>query len=494
VDGAKVKYRVVRQVRYPVWWEYGSYRKGGRTRPYPGGGGSSQEMASGETITDAKGEFNIRFKAIPDESVDKKGQPVFYYEVSADVTDINGETRSGNTSVAVAYQALQLAIDIPEKMPADSLKKILVRSTNLNDIEEKTSAILSIQKLKVPGKIFRERFWEQPDQFTMSKEEYYNYFPYDVYKNENEVSHYEEAGKLLEKTDSTNVPVKLNAAIASGWYKITATAKDKYGEEVKAIKYVQLTAPADKPSLPMELSITKNELEPGEKAQYFLNTGFDKIWVVHTQMMMNNKKTSSYETLDGRAKMFELPVAEADRGGMAIGYAFVKHNRVYDGMESLSIPWSNKQLDITYNTFRDKLLPGANEKWSIKVAGKKGEKAAAEMLVSMYDASLDQFTPFNWSGLYGLWPGLSVPGNWGSTSFAAAESQERDYYKYETWSYTKMYDMLGSKRADNEVEPLWWLNPLDYEYRQFDVGVAGCSLIPSQPAFEHIYPAVCYFL
>jgi uncharacterized protein YfaS (alpha-2-macroglobulin family) len=488
VDGAKVKYRVVRQVRYPVWWEYGSYRKGGRTRPYPGGGGSSQEITNGETVTNAKGEFKVSFKAIPDESVDKKGQPVFYYEVSADVTDLNGETRSGNTSVAVAYQALQLAISMPGKMPADSLKKVVIRSTNLNDIEEKTTAILSIQKLKAPGRIFRERFWEQPDQFTMSKEEYYNYFPYDVYKNENEAKHYEEAGKVLEKTDSTNAPVSLGTAISSGWYKITATAKDKYGEEVKAIKYVQLTAAADKPSQPLELSIAKSELEPGEKAQYFLNTGFDKIWLVHTLHQVINKKTSSYETLDGRAKMFELPVTEADRGGMGIGYAFVKHNRVYEGLDYFSIPWRNKELDITYNTFRDKLLPGANEKWSIKVAGKKGEKAAAEMLVSMYDASLDQFKPFSWSSLYGLWPGLTIGDNWSHNGFAAIESQERDYYKYETGSYTKIYDILGSKRANDEVEPLWWLNPMDYEFAALDAGDAPRQMKMAQPQMTAAAP------
>ena len=72
------------------------------------------EITNGETVTDEKGEFKINFKAIPDETVDKKDQPTFYYEVSADITDINGETRSGNTSVAVAYQMLQLNINMPE--------------------------------------------------------------------------------------------------------------------------------------------------------------------------------------------------------------------------------------------------------------------------------------------------------------------------------------------------------------------------------------------
>jgi len=185
------------------------------------------EITNGQTTTDAKGEFKIKFKAIPDETVDKKDQPTFYYEVSADITDLNGETRSGNTSVAVAYQMLQLEIKIPAKLPVDSLKKLLVKSTNLNDIEEPIITTVSIQKLKEPGKIFRVRYWEQPDQFLMSRDEYYGYFPYDVYKDENEVKNYLTAEKVLEKTDSSNREWSMvNGEWKVGWYKITAIAKD----------------------------------------------------------------------------------------------------------------------------------------------------------------------------------------------------------------------------------------------------------------------------
>ncbi|MBI2729991.1 MAG: alpha-2-macroglobulin, partial [Sphingobacteriales bacterium] len=68
VDGATVKYRVVRKVRMPIWWDYGfSYAK--IRQPY--GGREEMEITNGETTTDANGEFKITFKAIPDESVDK---------------------------------------------------------------------------------------------------------------------------------------------------------------------------------------------------------------------------------------------------------------------------------------------------------------------------------------------------------------------------------------------------------------------------------------
>lgn len=485
VDGAKVKYRVVRQVRYPDWWDYGFSRKGGRYRPYPYGGNSSQEITNGEAVTDAKGEFKVTFKALPDESVDKKGQPIFHYEVSADVTDINGETRSGNTSVAVAYQALQLDIVLPAKLPADSLKKLLVRSTNLNNIEENTTAIVSIQQLKSPGRIFRERFWEQPDQFTMSKDEYYGYFPYDVYKNEDEVSHYEEGAKLLEKTDSTNKPMALGSTpLPTGWYKITATALDKYGQEAKAIQYLQLTDNSSNTNEAITVNTDKTTAQPGENVRFTLSSGLPKIWVVQQLHKMYKNNTVSYQTIEaGKPYSNTQAITETDRGGLSLQYLLVHHNRIYSGTESVSIPWSNKELDISYTTFRDKLLPGAQEKWSVKISGNKGEKVAAEMLASMYDASLDQFKPFNWSGLSGLWPYLYSSNEAAGQGFLAVQSQQYSNYDYRSKGYPKSYDRLGTRSTKNDVEPLWWLNMDYYDDRPRHMKMAkSAPLMAGAPA------------
>ncbi|HSQ45397.1 MAG TPA: MG2 domain-containing protein, partial [Lutibacter sp.] len=84
ITDAKVSYRVHRKVQYPKWFYW--------YRPiFPAG--QAQEIVHGETITDAQGNFNITFKAIPDKSVDAANLPIFIYEVTAEITDINGETR-----------------------------------------------------------------------------------------------------------------------------------------------------------------------------------------------------------------------------------------------------------------------------------------------------------------------------------------------------------------------------------------------------------------
>ncbi|HEX4372739.1 MAG TPA: MG2 domain-containing protein, partial [Puia sp.] len=97
IDGADVKYRVVRQARYPYPWLYSRWGNP-QTR--------SQEILHGEIKTNSDGKFFITFIAIPDKTIKKELEPVFEYSVTADITDINGETRSGETQVPVGYKAL----------------------------------------------------------------------------------------------------------------------------------------------------------------------------------------------------------------------------------------------------------------------------------------------------------------------------------------------------------------------------------------------------
>ncbi len=59
---------------------------------------------------------------------------------------------------------------------------------------------------------------------------------------------------------------------------------------------------------------------------------------------------------------------------------------------------------------RSKLTPGQKEVWKIKLKGHKGEKIAAELLASMYDASLDALLDHSWQfSLYSQFTG-NFPG------------------------------------------------------------------------------------
>ena len=98
VGGARIRYHVVRQVRYPDWWYWCFFWRSPANR--------AQEITHGTAETQADGAFKIQFIAKPDLSVAEKDEPIFQYQVSADVTDTNGETRSAERMVQAGYTAL----------------------------------------------------------------------------------------------------------------------------------------------------------------------------------------------------------------------------------------------------------------------------------------------------------------------------------------------------------------------------------------------------
>ena len=174
IDGAMVKYRIVRQPRYIYSWMFWRW-----WQPPA----EEMEIANGEVKTDKDGKFVVEFTAIPDLKIEKKFEPVFDYTIYADVTDINGETRSGEKLVSVSYKSLMLVTNIPASLPADSLKILSIRTQNMNGEYVPAKVKVVITKLKEEKRLIRDRYWERPDQFTMSKEEYIKNFPYDEYDN-----------------------------------------------------------------------------------------------------------------------------------------------------------------------------------------------------------------------------------------------------------------------------------------------------------------------
>lgn len=393
IDGAKVKYRVVRNVNYPYWyWWY---------RPYYGGV-TETEITNGETTTNDTGAYIIKFKALPDESVSKTSYATYNYQVSADITDINGETHSTQTNVTVGYQALQLSISSDDIIEVNNSKPIRISTTNLNGVEENTKGSFTIYKLKQPHKVFRNRLWAQPDRHSLTKEEYYKTFPNDLYADETNKYKWEKETKILEKTFDTGSKKEydLSADIKSftpGVYVIEAMCKDTYGEEIKAFEYVTVFN-KNSTTIPEQVAewfyYPKTKAEPGEKVEYILASGYPNVNYLFE--MESSGKPSISKTIAASMKVNELQIEEVHRGNVVFYTSFIKHNRIYTRSNIITVPYTNKELDIQFETFRNKLLPGQAEEWKLILKDKKGEKAAAEMVASMYDASLDAFKSNSW--------------------------------------------------------------------------------------------------
>lgn len=434
IDGAKVSYRVVRQARFLYdwlrWW---------------GPSGQNMEITHGEVATDAAGKFSIDFAAIPDRTIKKETEPVFDYIVYADVTDINGETRSSQKTITAGYKSLVLTVAVPEKSPVDSFKTISVQTENMNGEFQASTVSVSIFKLIPEQRLIRQRFWERPDQFVMSKSEFISYFPHDEYSNESDFKNWQRGENVYSKSDSSRVSGEWSVVsndFPEGYYAIEITTKDKDGQDVKDIKYIELFDPNSKSLYHPEYLWTKGSkaVEPGEKTTVQIGSSAD-IFLVRGKDQ-NSKVMYSFDKLAKEKKNFDFIPTEADRGGFGLNFFFVRDNRFYLFNDIIYVPWSNKDLKIEYQTFRDKTLPGSEEKWKVKISGYKNEQATAEMLASMYDASLDQFYPHQWNEP-NIWPVYGAYVNWNAPNFSSIVSDQRWDYDYDQRSVEWTYDDLA---------------------------------------------------
>jgi uncharacterized protein YfaS (alpha-2-macroglobulin family) len=407
IDGAQVQYRVTRQARFPYPWLMWKIRYQSESR----------EIVHGEVKTGADGTFSITFPALPDLKVPAALKPVFTYSVSATVTDINGETHSGDQAVSVGYQALEIKVNLPATVLHKDLDSVKIITQNLNGSFESANLAVTVSPVKPPARLLRSRYWAKPDQFIIPQAEYEKAFPHDIYNDEDNQESWTREKAVLTQSVTTGEKGIVNLdkeKLSAGWYELKATTKDKYGEEVVQKRVFELVDPAaKKPSYPVyvwKYSDAKS-VEPGEKKQIRIGSSATDVHVLQLLTQAEKKETFSSFKINGTIENRDYTALETDRGNAIFQYAFVKDNRVYTLTETVNVPWSNKQLDVTIASHRDKLLPGEKEKWQVKIKGYKGEQLAAEMVASMYDASLDEFRVHDWSapsilpqlGAYRFW-------------------------------------------------------------------------------------------
>ncbi len=440
IDGANVSYRVVRNVRWPSWWSY--YYWGGPASP-------SMEITNGTTQTDKDGSFTISFNTIPDKSVNPQSLPVFSYTVYADVTDVNGETRSGSETVNAGYTSITLSAMLPETATPAVLDTIKIVSMNLNNAFVLATVQLRISRLKGPSQFLRKRLWAMPDQYIMDSLTYKRYFPLDEFGDEADPLTWEKAADVFNATITTaadgSVAIPVTTWQENGWYAVELETTDKNGKKITERKLVQVWDKNNRGKTQQHLVVVPQAqtIEPGETASVHMASGYDHVHIIQQEQRMQDGTSTTSFKYNGTPRSWTRTITEADRGGIGLGWVMVKDNRVYSQQSYVSVPYTNKELTISWAMHRDKLTPGAKETWTMTVRGDKKDKVAAEMVAGLYDASLDAFRAHQWN-IPGLYPQLQPQLQWNTPGFRVSGNMNLVYPDHRAYNrYEKRYDEIS---------------------------------------------------
>ena len=400
IDGASVTYRVVREVRYPVWWRWCYWW----LPPNPGG---SQEIASGKVETAVDGSFPITFTATPDRSVLKEDEPTFRYTIYADVTDTTGETRSDQKVINIGYTALKAALSASDWQEKGTPVEVSVSTTTLDGEAQAAEGTVKVYRLKEPEEVQRAALGgghhPQP-RFAFVNGQRQTIEPEPDLSNPDSWELGELASEKKFDTDATG-STQLKFDLDSGLYRAMLTTRDKFGNEVTARLPLQVLNPKGKNfriKLPNVVAAPKWMMEPGETFQALWGTGYDSgrayIEIEHRKKLLGAQWTDP----DRTQSLLKQTVDEGMRGGFTLRVTQVKENRAYFTQRKVNVPWTNKELEVKWSHHTSKLEPGQKEIWTATVSGPDAKNAVAEVAAALYDESLDAYLPHRWMSAFSV--------------------------------------------------------------------------------------------
>ncbi|PZD76992.1 TonB-dependent receptor plug domain-containing protein [Mesonia sp. K7] len=367
----------------------------------------SKRILSGETKTGDKGKFTVNFIAHPDSLVTKTFKPIFNYEVTVNVTDINGETRSTSKTYRIGYNATEVSIFTPTEITLEKESKFIISATDLNNLKSKAQGEIKIFRQKTPTRILANRDWNAPEIQQIPKEKFVSLFPNTPYdKNDEKENWKEELIKTIPVNIDSIAKVELytyNDILTSGDYKFVFEGKGKLGFPIESEKNIKITNPKDDYQLRdlNFLTIKEAHNKSSNNVELNLYTPIDSLAVLlNVAFDQKLQKQESIILKKGENKHF----VKVPKGIELVELEFIYHKNLHFNSEKRTIKTQNKQSKDNFRAFNfhvlhfsNKLEPRKDETWQLQLLDKNNQPVSAEVLVSMYDASLDEFRTHNWN-------------------------------------------------------------------------------------------------
>jgi len=341
LQNAAVQYRITR--RQTWWWRWG---------------GSAEQFAEGDLMTDESGMFEIVFT--PEKRDGEQGiRSVYSFDVSATITDMNGETRVGNYSVTVGDISMMLQLELPERLEKEGAEKIMISAKNLDGKEITAKGSYQVFSLLENDSIQRQ---------------------------------------VAEGDFETGVQPALKrqmATLPSGKYRVRLLSQDDRGNPVEAEKDLILFSYDDQrpPIKTNSWLIEKNSvITPEKKGEVILGVT-DKVHLLYELWQGDTLLERKWMVLNNENRLFSFPWKKEYKDGITLMLTYVIEEQFHAHKVTLLPERESRELKVQLDVFRDRIRPGTDEEWRITVTDDAGNPSQAEVLASMYDYSLDNIYP-----------------------------------------------------------------------------------------------------
>ena len=339
--------------------------------------GNDQQLIFNDTVfTDDHGRFALLMPMLLPEQK-SKSRLYFNIEATALVTDAAGETQQGFLSLPLSNVSTVFTCNLPEKNLVDSLPSL-------------TFNYLNISGEKIAGNV----------AYTIDGK------PYQAQAN----------------TAIDLMPLKLH----SGLHQLKAICgTDTIARSFVVFSLKDKKAPVEthdwyyqsSTTFPATIQIGNNEDEHHIYYNVFSNGEFMQSGILEGHNSLHNH-TFNYKPEYG--------------DGITVTYAWVHHGHLYTHTAWILRPQPDKHLNMSWTSFRDKLTPWQNERWTLKITTPDSKPADAQLMATLYDKSLDALSAHSFDVINnGFFFNLYTP----DASWRGGSNQATGLHGYQSFNY-----------------------------------------------------------
>ncbi len=415
----------------------------------------SENILSSSGRTDLNGELSIRI----DDSVklsryifdDSKNWQIQYY-VEVEAIDHTGESHEESVRISLSTRHIILKAQIPTVLDRKSIAPYYISaSSEYGGQSQKRVEVRLMRSNPVKPKKDRNN-WPETDTWVHTAGQLKAWFP-DLRIG---VEKDEASEELLFTTiltaggdDKLNLPVEL---LTTGYYSLEITALEN-NKIIGTLKKQLTVFDSKEKKLPMAVGnfhyLPLNVISPGESLSWFTGNAKEEIYsIFHITYFEKHGKgvriKNVYQTIKHSRGLLEwkykVPVNVI--GNLKVTQQYIVQNEFMKNEAVIYLAHKKNMTPvIAVEKYRTQLKPGESEVFKVSVQTQDAG-VAAQLMTTMYDASLDKIEPHNW--LVNLKSG--------------------GYYPRTSWERNDVAVVSGGflSVADREIDfterPVWWMS------------------------------------
>jgi uncharacterized protein YfaS (alpha-2-macroglobulin family) len=399
-----------------------------------------------ETWTDQNGLFNVYFYA---EKVD--GSFGSNVEITATVSDQSGEVQESISSIYIGNKRFTITTELSTELYSENKNKALISVENSDGVKQDLVPV-RYKLTKIRQSNWHTDTWIEAEYTSFTQEEFKLYFP--------TVSYYE--GSKLEKLEvvsSGEMPANTVLNIDSlthhkpGKYRLELNATDETGTQISFSQdflYYSKRSASKQPKSEFWSIQTQKEAQLGETVSVYLGTQYKNLKVFVEYRNMYGPIHSEWLTLNKRSKL-TYTIQTRDKYGVGMTFIGIRNGKSFQDEVKFKIPSKlDKDLHVKLITERDYLQPGSKEKWKLIVQDDNTKNIPSELMVNMYDASLDVFSTHHWKTDFKLHPYLKL--NWQAQLNTSIIDNRSSWYTYRRIYMDSPVRMMSEQNGNQEIE------------------------------------------